>query len=475
MRNARLPGPWRLLFGSAILTLSACSLAPHYVRPAVAVPASFQASGQADIDGVTAPSSTVWHAFGDTTLDELIGTALTHNKTLEQATAQLNEARALRGLEAFALLPTVTAAGSRDRSRPSGRDPFVPRSVGRTSVYKAGFDASWEIDLFGGARSASRAARAEQGAAEAGVDAARQAVVAEVAQAYFSLRAEQERLRVQRRNVANLGENLHLIEARVAAGRGSELDVARTRALTLGTAARLPQTEAAIGRDEQRLATLTAQPIDKVRETLGAARPIPPMPALVAVGTPDAWLRRRPDVRQAEKRLEAATAKIGIDKAEYLPRLTLLGGFGWTGQATADLGSSAAQRWHYGPALTWSFLDIGRVHQRVRASEARAAGAAAAYQDTVLRALEETENAMAGYRAANEAAITLGSAVTASRSATDLANARLGAGAVDTLVVLDAERSQLDLEDQLATAQSQRATSLAALYKALAGDFGAMP
>ena len=152
-----------------------------------------------------------------------------------------------------------------------------------------------------------------------------------------------------------------------------------------------------------------------------------------------------------------------------------VGGFGWTGQATADLGSSAAQRWHYGPALTWSFLDIGRVHQRVRASEARAAGAAAAYQDTVLRALEETENAMAGYRAANEAAITLGSAVTASRSATDLANARLGAGAVDTLVVLDAERSQLDLEDQLATAQSQRATSLAALYKALAGDFGAMP
>lgn len=461
------------LWGLCSVTLSGCWLRTPSIKPVEAVPASFVEADPATFNAKTPPASSVWHAFNDPVLDQLITTALAHNKTLEQTLAQVNEARALRGLEFYTLIPTVTASASKSRSKPSSRDPFMPPGLGTTTTFKGGFDASWEIDLFGGSYSAWRAARAQLAATEANLEAARQSVIAEVAQAYFSLRAEQTRLRVQQRNLANLEENQKLLTARLDAGRGTELDIARARALLLSTAARVPQTEAAVVHNEQRLSVLTAQSIDKLRTQLGAATPLPALPALVTVGTPADWLRRRPDIRAAQNQLTAAAARVGVDAADFFPQLTLLGGFGWTGQSRGDLGRQDAERWNFGPSLSWSFLDIGRVRQRVLASKARAAGAVAAYEDTVLRALEETENAFAAYRTSNRAATLLNDAVVTSRQATSLAQQRFDAGAADTLTVLDAERTLLDLEDQLATAESRRATSLAAVYKALAGDFAA--
>jgi multidrug efflux system outer membrane protein len=451
--------------------LAACTVGPEYVRPDTAAPAAF-VEANADHYDAARPFSALWASFEDPVLDRLLAQALERNRTLAQAAARLDEARALRGLETFALLPVVTAAGGADRNKPSQRDPFIPpEAAGITETYRLGFDASWEIDLFGRARNARTAARADEDAAAAALESARQSVVAEVAQAYFTLRAEQERLRVQRRNVENLTENLALLELRRDNGRGTELDVARSNALGLAIASRLPNTEAAIAREEQRLAVLTAQPVAQLRELLGPPAPPPAMPALVDIGTPDEWLRRRPDVREAERRLAAATARVGVEVADFFPRLSLLGAGGWTAQQASDLGEDVAQRWNWGPSLSWSFLDYGSVRQRVRASEARAAGALAAYDETVLRALEETENALAGYRAANRSADALEQAVRRGKDATALATLRFDAGAADSLVVLDAERTQLDLEDQYATAVAQRGTALAALYKALAGDF----
>jgi multidrug efflux system outer membrane protein len=453
------------------LALAACTVGPEYVRPDTPAPAAF-VEANADHYATTGPTSALWSSFEDPVLDGLIEQALQRNRSLAQAVSRLDEARALRGLESFALLPVVTAAGGIERNKPSGRDPFIPPdAVGITETYRLGFDANWEIDLFGRARNARKAVRADEGAAQAALEAARQSLIAEVAQAYFTLRSEQERLRVQRRNVENLAENLALLELRRDNGRGTELDVARSNALGLAIASRLPGTEAAVARQEQRLAVLTAQPIASLREQLGAPGPLPPMPALVTIGSPEDWLRRRPDVRQAERQLAAATARVGVAVAEFFPRLSLVGAGGWTAQQASDLGEDFAQRWNWGPSLSWSFLDVGSVRQRVRASEARAAGALAAYEETVLRALEETENALAGYRAANRSAGALEQAVRRGRDATALAKLRFDAGAADTLVVLDAERTQLDLEDQYATAVAQRATALASLYKALAGDF----
>jgi multidrug efflux system outer membrane protein len=464
------------LLAAAIVTVLAggCAVGPRYHQPAVAMPVQFT-EGAAAYDATRAPASALWHSFGDPTLDRLIDAALANNRTLAQSIAQVNQARALRGLEYFALLPTITAAGSRNTQKYSSENPLVPPNIGKVTTFQAGFDASWEIDVFGGATSAARAAGAEVRAAEAGLEAARQAAVAEVAQTYFSLRAEQERLRIEHRNVANLEENQQLLEARLEGGRNTDLDVTRGRSLLLSTEALVPQTEASITRDEQRLAVLTAQPLAALRAQLGEAKPLPAMPELVAIGNPQDWFRRRPDIRQAEQQLISQNAQISVEAANYFPQLTLAGAFGWTAQRASDIGRSSARQWNYGPSLSWSFLDIGRVHQRVVAQKAKTAAAVAAYQDTVLRALEETENALAGYRAANRAAILLGDAAANARAATDLARAQFEAGAVDTLVLLDAERSQLNLEDQLATAESQRATALAALYKALVGDFAAAP
>lgn len=476
--NSRMPGARSV---RATLTLAlivgtvGCAVGPRYVRPEMPVPEHFTVAQHDTFDESRPPASRLWHSFGDPVLDQLIDAALARNKTLAQSAALLSEARALRGLEAFALLPSVPLVASRNTSKPSSRDPFIPPGIGKITTYQAGFDASWEIDLFGGLRSARRSAIAEERAAAYGLDAARQSVVAEVAQTYFSLRAEQERLRVQVRNVANLEENETLLKARSSGGRGSELDVTRARALYLGTAARVPQTEATITRDEQRLAVLTAQPLEALLVQLGPSKPLPAMPDLIAVGSPEEWLRRRPDVHQAEERLISATAQISVQTADFFPHVTLLGTYGWTAQLASDLGRAVANRWSYGPSLSWSFLDIGRVRQRVLAQKARAGGAVALYEDTVLRALEETENGFTGYRAANQSAGMLEQAVVAARAATQLAQARFDAGAADTLTVLDAERSQLDLEDQLATAEAQRATALAALYKALVGDFAAAP
>jgi multidrug efflux system outer membrane protein len=453
------------------LAASGCAVGPTYESPSPVLPERF-----AEVDGsviVSAQPGGVanWTAFGDPALDRLLASALDKNRGLAQAAARLAEARAIRGLESAALLPRAESGAGRERSKPSGRDPFIPPDIGITETWRLGFDASWEIDLFGAARQARRRARADEAAAEADLAAARIAVAAEVAQAYFALRAEQERLRVQQRQVENLRENLALLELRRDAGRGTELDVARSNALGLAIAARLPQTEAAIARHEQRLAVLAAMPLPALREALGDAAPLPALPEVVPVGSPEEWIRRRPDVAAAERRLAAATAAVGVAVADWFPRLSLVGGFGWTAQRAADLGDEVAERWRAGPSIGWAFPDVITIRQGVRGAEARLDGARARFEEQVLLALEDVESAMAGYRAAVRSAGALEQAVARAGDALRIARLRLEAGAADNLVVLDAERTLLDLEDQLASARLARATAFAALHKALAGDF----
>lgn len=452
----------------AALWLGACTVGPDYVRPDTDLPAQFdQASTEASR---SAPATGVWQAFGDAELDALIARALEANTTIAQAAARYEETRALRGLSPFSLFPTVTASSDAERSRPSGQDPFQPDDQGITDTYRAGFDASWEIDLFGSLRNQSNAIRRREQADAAELANVRLSIVAETAQAFFALRGARARLRLTTRNVEALGESVDAVTALEANGRGTALDVARIRAQRSALAAQLANLEAEVVRHEQRLAVLTAQPVAALRAQLDPEAPLPELPGLVATGTPQDWLQRRPDVRAAERRLAAAFSDVGTQTAEYFPKLTLLGGFGWTAQTFGELGSDA-QRWRWGPSLTWSFLDFGRVRQRVKASEARADGAAAAFEETVLRALEETENALAAYRAANRAAIELDEAAQAAGDAARLAKLRFDAGADDVLSLLDAERTRIDFETRAVEAGVARATSLAQLYKALAGDF----
>lgn len=417
----------------------------------------------------------LWQAFGEPELDALIARALEQNTDLQQSLARLNEARAIAGLAFYALIPSVSANASAERSKPSGRDPFIPPGIGITETWRAGFDTSWEIDLFGSARRAREAAYRDVEAAEAALQAARLSVVAETAQAWFALRGAQTLLALRQRQVENLRQNIALLREQLEAGRGTELDVTRANALGLVIAARLPEAEAEVVRHEQRLAVLTRQSAAELRAQLSTDKALPELPELVQTGTPQEWLARRPDVREAEQRLASAVALLGYETAELYPKLTLSGGFGGTAQRAGDVFDAAAERWRFGPALSWSFLDLGRIRQNIRAQQARADGALAAWESTLLQALEETENAFATLRAANRSGEALDMAVTAARRSHELAKLRFEAGAGDYLAVLDAERTLIDIEEQRTQNATARATALAAVYKALAGDFAAPP
>jgi multidrug efflux system outer membrane protein len=456
--------------GAALTLLQGCAVGPDYETPEPVVPEAFAEAVESTYSATPVAGST-WHELGDPDLDTLIGVALIHNKTLAQALATLNVTRALSGLSMYSYLPTVAINVDGQRNRQSSTDPFGFPQPGSIDRYRAGFDMTWEIDLFGSLRNLNTALRQRVEADTAALEAARLSIMAEVAQAYFSLRGAQYRLRVQERNRSNQAESVRLLETSLAAGRGTALDVARAKSLERSVASQLPQSQAAIARAEQRLGVLTAQPVEVLRAKLVVQRELPAIPAMVAVGTPEEWLRRRPDVHAAERRLAETFSLVGVEVAEYYPKLTLLGSFGWISSATGDLGSDSAERWSIGPALSWRILDFGRIRQNVLAAEARADRAYAAFEETLLLAIEEAENGLAGYRTASLTALALEQAVGEARTGSRLARLRFDNGVADYFTVLDAERTQLDLEDRYAQAVTDRATALAALYKALGGDF----
>jgi multidrug efflux system outer membrane protein len=447
-----------------------CAVGPDYVEPETELEETFVEASEGLYSGDPIPP-TLWESFGDPDLEALIERALTENTTIAQAFATLNETRALSGLTVYSWFPTAGIGIDATRNQPSSRDPFIPPGVSATDLYRAGFDMSWEIDLFGRLRSLNEGIRQRVEADTAALQAAQLSIVAEVAQSYFSLRGAQQRLLVQQRNLDNLVDNVRILEASLEAGRGTALDVARVKSLERTLAAQLPQTQASIARSEQRLGVLTAQGVDDLRDQLTVFRELPAVPDMVPVGTPQEWLRRRPDVQAAERRLAEAVSGVGVEVSAYYPRLDLLGTFGWTGNGSGDFGSSEAERWTLGPAISWRILDFGRIKQNVLAAEARADRAYAVFEETLLLAIEEAENGLAGYRAASLTAEALAEAVAESQTASDLARLRFDNGVGDYLAVLDAERTLLDLEDQYAVAATNRTTALAALYKALGGDF----
>ncbi len=458
-----------LTLAIAIALLAGCTVGPPHTRPDVSLPTEFDQASPSQT--AAAPGTAVWQAFDDPALARLIERTLVANTTIAQAEARLAETRALSGLTRYSLFPTVTAATDASRSRASNQDPFVPPGLGITETYRAGFDATWELDLFGSLRNPSRAIRARTEANAAELRSVRISMVAETAQTYFALRGAQRRLALAKENLAAADEVLGVIELLFENGRQNGVDFARARAQRNSLAANLPQREAELVAQEQRLAVLTAQPVATVREQVGETSTFPELPTLVTAGTPEAWLQRRPDIIAAERRLAAARNDVGEEIAQFFPKLILNGAFGWTGQTASVLGDRDAERWQGGPSLTWRFLDIGRVRQNVKAAEARADGSVAAYRETVLRALEETENALAGYRASNRAAVELGNAADAAGEASRLSRLRFEAGADDALTLLQTEQTRIDLEDAAVQAQTSRTTALAALYKAVAGDF----
>ncbi len=459
-----------LLLALLPVLLWGCAAGPDYETPTVNVPKRFTEAPAHEADNDTTVAA-LWESLGDEQLTTLIDAALERNTSIRQALATLNETRALSGLSIYSLFPTVTVSGEVERNTISQQDPFAFPGQDTVERYRAGFDAVWEIDVFGSLRRQSESIHYLAEADEASAQAVRLAIVAEVAQTYFRWQGEALRLQVLEANLRNQADNVAILEAGLDAGRNTAFDVARARAVLGQIAAALPNAEAAVSRSMQRLAVLTVTSAASLYSELAAPESLPVLPPLTSVGSPNQWLTRRPDVLAAERRLASATADIGVAIAEFYPRIELLGDFGWTGVDADAIGDSSAARSRFAPTISWRILDFGRIRQRAVAAEARAEAAFAAFEEAWLVALEETENALATYTAATRRLAQLENAAGEAGEAARLARLRFDAGVDSYLQVLDAERTRIELEDQLALAYIDRGTALAALYKALGGDF----
>jgi len=455
---------------SAVL-LAACAVGPDYHRPEVATSDQFVGTDAARFSTQDVERE-FWKQFNDEQLNELIERALVANHDIRIATSRLREARALRGQAKLDLAPTVTASSGYTKARASDRQLGPLQNVDREQdFYDSGFDAFWELDFFGRVRRGVEASTAQLQSAEASVYATQVSVTAEVARNYFELRGAQEQLEVARRNAENQGETVRITTARLDAGRGTQLDASRAQAQLSATLATIPDLEAGVTRSMLRLGVLTGQQPESVVPQLSAAKPLPTLPVAHDIGTPELLLRRRPDIRVAERNLAASTAEIGVAVGDLFPRITFLGHWGYDAVSSSALGNTGSETFSFGPSISWAAFDLGRVRQKIAQREAAADGALAKYEQTVLQALEETDASLTAYSKAIVKQQHLQTSANASLEAAKLARARYENGVADFLQVLDAERTALAAEDQLARSETQTATALLATYKALGGGF----
>jgi len=452
---------------AAAAILAGCAVGPNYHRPGTPVDAHFANAGEPGLKDGDAVER-YWTGFAEPSLNGLIDDALAHNKDLGVAEANLRAARAARRLAGFDQFPTATFAGSYSHILDSKQQlPFLDRHGREFDSAQSAFDGLWELDLFGRVRRNVEAARADVGASAATLQDARVSVIAEVARDYFILRGLQDQLALTIRNADNQLNTAKLTRTRLEAGRGNELDTARAEAQWQTTLASIPSLQASIATTMYRLSVLTGRQPTALGERLSPQAPSPQLPALNPIGTPEQLLRRRPDVRVAERRLAAATARVGVAMGDLFPKVTLVGDWGYQAPTFGDFGSRNAEFFSVGPSITKENFDIGRVRARISSAKAQTDAALAGYEGAVLNALEDTEGTLITYGRSQSRRDSLQLAAAASDKAADLARKRFEGGLIDFLEVLDAERTALSAELLLSQSRTDTATSLIAVYKAL--------
>ena len=454
-----------LAASASSLTLAACASGADYRAPATeALAAPAIRSDAALATQAEEPAAQWWRALDDETLNNLVDKAFAENRDLRRAVANVKSARGVLSGERQNLRPAVTGNADYDYGRPV--NPGGPVLADADS-FAVGAGASWELDLFGRVRRGVEAARADaQGAAFVKRDV-EALVAAETARAYVEYRGAEARLAVARANLDVQRKSLQLTSVRLDEGLGTRLDVARASAQVKSTEAAIAPLEAFKVAAANRLATLTGTPFADVEASLGAAGKAPTAPKEVAIGDVASLIVRRSDVRAAERSLAAATARIGVAKADYFPRITLLGAVSASAQSLSGVGGNGSLGYGVGPTISWAGFDIPRVRAAVTTAGARAEAALAVYEQSVLVAVEEAQTALADYgreRVRNEA---LDVAAKESREAADLARERFNEGADDFLDVLDAESRQIAAEAAFAESEVALATKYITVYRAL--------
>lgn len=486
---------------SVAALLSGCAVGPDYKplsQAELKVPAGFTAPPPATVG--EADVSRWWQAFGDPLLTQLVERGLAANLDVAQAGARLRQARAQLRVARADLFPTVNASGSVNRSigrssntstiitngtGTTGIDPTgtgagtgattatVISTGGDTTIYRAGFDAAYEVDLFGGIRRSVESARATADSSEATLHNTQLTIASEIALNYVQARLAQAQLAVARATLAAQDETLQIVDWRVQAGLVSSLDREQARTLRAQTAATIPQLETSYVAAVNRLAVLLGEAPGAVTALVDPVRPVPIAPVAIAEAIPAAVIARRPDVAAAERTAAADTAAIGVAEAQLYPALRLSGTLGGSGTAIGDVVSTAVGSLL--GSLTAPIFQGGRLRAQVDSSRAAAAASLAAYRQTVLVALEEVENALTSVRAAEQREREQAIANEASNNAAIYARLQYRSGLIDFQSLLDTERSLLNANNSRTSALADRATATVQLYKALGGGWETAP
>ncbi|MCZ2089064.1 MAG: efflux transporter outer membrane subunit [Burkholderiales bacterium] len=462
------------MLGAALL--GACAaVGPDYSAPP---PVSMGAGWSQPAAAASGPADLAhwWRTLGDPVLERLVDAALAQNLDLRQAAARIDEARALRDQAAGGRAPAVAAGASVNRRRQSENGPLpvgkVPGLEATQTIYDAGFDAVWEIDVFGASRRALESAGARLEAAEAEAQGVRMRIVAEVARAWFTAAGAADELRAQQAILETLRQTLGLVQQRQAAGDATVADVDAAYAQWADADAALPGIQARRRAAVLGLGVLLGAPPERELALLDAAA-APPSLLPLPVGERADVLRRRPDVLAAERRLAASTADIGVATAELFPKLSIGAGGGFQALATGNWFDSSSTRFSILPLISWRIFDGGRVRAEIRARKAAERQTALAYEKTVLTALGEAEQALGDYHASLDTLERRRVALDATRRSHDHAKARYAAGDIALIELLAAERLLRVAETAAVRARTDAAIQLAALYKALGGGWDA--
>jgi NodT family efflux transporter outer membrane factor (OMF) lipoprotein len=473
--------------------LSACAVGPDYHTPRLTVPDAFDAApalapaptknapsgASAQGSGAAIDAATWWRSFGDQQLDSLIERAIQSNPDIEIALDRLQEARTQEAVVMGLALPEAGASAARgygtgnDLTRGRVAPPLsaATDSSGLHHIEEAaGFDAGWEIDVFGKYRREIEASRYDaQAAAEARNDVL-VTVIADVARVYLDMRGLQMELAAARRGVDTALQTLNFVQARFESGITNALDLTLAQRELATLRARLGPLAAQVRAAQYTIAILLGQYPEALVRELESPGVIPPIPPLVQAGLPLDLLQRRPDIREAERRLAAATARIGVATADLFPHLAITGAMGvqYPGLASSPGGDNI---WSAGPSAVWNFLDFGTLDALVDIADLRTREQLVVYRATVINAVSEVDTTISAYTAQLDRLNNLGDAIVASQQAEGYASERYKRGLTDFLNVLDAQRQEYDLEDQYAAAQSATADAFVTLYKALGGGW----
>ncbi len=464
-----------ILLTAVVLMVSGCvAVGPEYVQEEPVSSKSWHTKLQ---DGLTSEQidpvnlARWWEVLEDSQLATLEERAIQGNLNLQVAQSRIREARAMRGISRAQFLPTLDTDATATKSRSSKNSGTGTES----EMYSAGFDASWELDVFGGVKRSVESAQAELEATQENFNDLQVTLLAEVALNYVEVRTYQSRLDVSRANIKIQLESYELNDSRFQAGIIGELAVQESLRILESSRSQIPALEAGLDAAKNRLAVLLGENPGNLHEELAATQPLPSLPLSIAVGIPAETLRHRPDIRRAERELAAQTARIGVATADLYPKFRLFGTLGLEALSVGDLLQTSSKTWGLGPRVTWNLFDAGAIRQNIEIQNTRQEQALIHYELTILRALEEVENALVAYATEQQRRDLITNAAVAAERAAELADDQYQAGLVNFNNVLDAQRALLILRDELARSNGTSISNLVRLYKALGGGWTSIP